>query len=110
MRPTLATVRHVSVTEHQPERAVVPQHPSHLAEHADQLGDVLGDAGLQPDLPTVAVVAQAPIGGAGDAAVDALGRQGRQHLATVAVMDGDAHAPTPISGTIDSTSSGSGSL
>jgi len=67
--PSAADVR---VPKVQPQHPVILQHPPHLAEHLNHVGDVLLGRFLKAELVRVAVVPQSPIRRGSDATLDCL--------------------------------------
>src|SRR5262245_32055766 len=94
-RPRHGTVV-VAIADVEPERAVRTQHAPDLAEHADHAGDVLGGRGLEPELASDAVVAQAVVRRTGDNTMDRLGRQRGQHVATIARHQANRQWSNPL--------------
>lgn len=81
----------VAVAQVQPQRAVRPEHATHLTEHRHHLLDVLGERAFKPQLPGNPVVAQPPIGRGGDHGLDRLRREPAEALGHVGDDDLDAH-------------------
>src|SRR5437016_4104620 len=71
------------VAEVQPEGAVVAEHAAHLAEDFDEALHVFLDGRLVADAAH-AIVAEAEVGRARDARLEAPRRERRQHVAAVA--------------------------
>src|SRR3990167_4803196 len=88
----------IAVAYVEPERAVCAQHTAGLAKHPDHRRDVLVRRHLEAKLAGDAIITEAEIGRAGDAAMHDLGRQLRDLGQRIAGDDADAHPGGESSG------------
>nr|AKH46657.1 cellulase [uncultured marine virus] len=94
----------VAIAQVEPERAVVPEHAAHLAEHLDHARDERLRGTLKPELAIDAIVPQTPVRRRRDARLNASRLHSGEHVERVAGSDAPPHIANQFTGCWSTTS------